>query len=383
MSDEIVEQSTRGWGSRLLESIKGVLLGLVLFIGAFPLLGWNEGRAVKTARSLEEGASAVVAVSADSVDAANDGTLVHLIGTATTDDVLSDPVFDVSETALQLIRDVETYQWKETRETETRKKMGGGEERVTTYRYTKEWSSRRIDSSGFKEPSGHQNPGAMRFESRAQLARQVTLGAFRLPESLVRQLSRTEALPILTVPESHAGDAIAQDGRLYFGADPTSPAVGDTRVRFRVARPAEVSVVAEQSGETLVPYPTKAGRPIELLSYGAVPAEQMFTAEMRKNTALTWALRAVGFIVMTLGLTLIFKPLVVVADVVPLIGNLLEMGLGAASFLLSGALSLITVAIAWIAFRPLVGVPLLLAGIALLVVPKVMRARSGGARAGG
>src|SRR4051812_752026 len=51
------EHSSQSWGSRLLESIKSVLIGLVLFVVAFPLLFWNEGRAVHTAKCLAEGSS--------------------------------------------------------------------------------------------------------------------------------------------------------------------------------------------------------------------------------------------------------------------------------------------------------------------------------------
>ena len=54
--------SSESWFSRLAGSIKSVLVGIVLFLVAFPLLIWNEGRAVQTAKSLREGASHVVSV---------------------------------------------------------------------------------------------------------------------------------------------------------------------------------------------------------------------------------------------------------------------------------------------------------------------------------
>ena len=53
-----------GWGSRIIDSIKGVLFGLLLFVIAFPLLFWNEGRAVRRAQDLAEGRGAVVEASA-------------------------------------------------------------------------------------------------------------------------------------------------------------------------------------------------------------------------------------------------------------------------------------------------------------------------------
>ncbi len=75
-ADSYTEFGGRSWGSRLIESIKGVLLGIVMFIVAFPVLFWNEGRAVQTAKSLGEGASEVVSVASDNVETTNEGKLV-------------------------------------------------------------------------------------------------------------------------------------------------------------------------------------------------------------------------------------------------------------------------------------------------------------------
>ncbi|MCY2994909.1 MAG: hypothetical protein NTY19_44665 [Planctomycetota bacterium] len=62
MSDSFSEVTSQSWFSRLGNAIKGVLLGIILFVVAFPLLWWNEGRAVKTAKGLKEAGGAVVAV---------------------------------------------------------------------------------------------------------------------------------------------------------------------------------------------------------------------------------------------------------------------------------------------------------------------------------
>ena len=56
MPDSISVVTERGLGSRLGRSIKGVLVGIVLFGLSFPVLFWNEGRAVKRHRDLQEGA---------------------------------------------------------------------------------------------------------------------------------------------------------------------------------------------------------------------------------------------------------------------------------------------------------------------------------------
>ena len=97
------EVSEEGWFSRIGSSIKGILFGLVLFALAFPVLFWNEGRAVRRAQSLTEGKGAVVSVSSDKVDSANEGKLVHMWGLATTEGSLTDPKFAISaDNALRL-----------------------------------------------------------------------------------------------------------------------------------------------------------------------------------------------------------------------------------------------------------------------------------------
>src|SRR5687768_4768732 len=132
MSDRFVEVSSQGWLSRIIASIVGVVFGVGMFIAGFPVLWWNEGRAVRTARSLEEGAGAVVPVSPARVDPANEGKLVHLSGRATTSEILADPLFKVSANALRLRREVQMYQWTESSSTETRERLGGTEEKITT-----------------------------------------------------------------------------------------------------------------------------------------------------------------------------------------------------------------------------------------------------------
>ena len=121
----VTETTTESWGSRLGGSIKGVIIGLALFVGGFPVLFWNEGNSVKTAKAIDEGEGACISVdSSAQVDAENEGKLVHMTGKADTKDVLSDAMFGVSATAIKLKREVEMYQWVEESRTSEKKKMG-------------------------------------------------------------------------------------------------------------------------------------------------------------------------------------------------------------------------------------------------------------------
>jgi hypothetical protein len=372
-ADRFTEVTSQSWFSRIGGAIKGVVIGLVLFLVAFPLLFWNEGRAVKQYKTLKEGGGVVVSVAANEVDTANAGKLVHVTGKASTDATLADAAFGVSVNAIKLRRVVEMYQWSESSRSKEEKEVGGGTETTTTYTYSKTWSDRVISSADFKEPAGHQNPGAMPYMSIEQVADGVSVGAFTLPAFLVDQINRYEPLPISSdtkLPEAVRGKAKVHDSGLYMGADPASPQVGDVRIRFAIAKPGDVSVIARQVGNTFEPYQTKAGGNIGLLKMGVLSAETMIQQAQASNKVLTWILRLVGFILMLIGLSAILKPLSVLADFIPFLGNIVGAGTGLIAFLLAGVLSLITIAVAWIVFRPLIGILLIVATIGLIVLIK-------------
>jgi hypothetical protein len=123
----------KGWGARIGGALAGVVIGLLLFVVAFPLLWWNEGRALDRAETLAEGLEIVIPVQADRVVAANEGQLIHFSGLAKPDGPIGNEMFGVSADALKLRRIVEMYQWIEHSEERTVQDLGGGERTETTY----------------------------------------------------------------------------------------------------------------------------------------------------------------------------------------------------------------------------------------------------------
>ena len=461
-----------GWWSRLRSSFGSVLFGGILLLAAFPLLFWNEGRAVKTAKSLEEGARLVVTIDANQVDSTHESALVHTSGEARPVQPLVDSQLGISERAIQLKRTVEMYQWKEDTDTETRETADGKKEQITTYTYKKVWAKEPIDSAKFHEAQVPSNPTGFPFGSETQWNDEVRLGAFRLNDGQVKQIGNSIKLPLtaelLAAIPSPLGDiATIQEGRIYLRAselervlkpvprtdtsvtsnqlsgeaghstqdaevdelikgvgdeqrdvvrpddsnsssrkpasdpevesliegvndasDPSAadqdaedqdaampdaapanePTIGDVRVTIEIIRPQEISLIAQQSGESFQPYQTKAGRQLSMLRMGTVSAESMFEQAISGNRFLTWVLRVVGFIVMFLGVLLVFRPLSVVADVVPMIGGLLQLGVALVALLIAAPLALITIAVAWIVFRPLFALALLALAIGIVVL---------------
>ena len=368
MPDSIQVTSSSSWFSRLGKAFTGIVVGIILIIIGIVLLFWNEGRAVKTYNTLKEGQGLVVDIASDTVDESNNGKLVHLSSDAVTDETLADQDFGVSANAIRLRRDVEMYQWKQTEKSETRKKLGGGDETVTTYTYTKEWSGMLNNTANFQEPAGHENPPEFPYDSLTLDAEQVVVGAFYLSPDLISQLSDFKQLPVREAPEGAEWPegASTDKGGIYLGANPAQPQVGDARIKFSVIEQGPVSLVAAQNGDTFAAYQTKAGGAIAMIVAGNVPAQQMFEDAIATNTLVTWLVRLGGFILLWIGFGLLFAPLSVLADIVPLFGSLVGAATGLIAFLLALAVALTVIAIAWVVFRPLLGIALLAAAASAL-----------------
>lgn len=381
------------WIGRLGASAKGMFVGLALFIAGFPLLFWNEGRAVKTARSLDEGAGAVVEAGAEAVDPANEGKLVHVAGMTAVAGELSDPEFGISAAAMRLRRQVEIFQWVEESSSET-VTVDGVEKEKVTYTYTRKWCFDTVDSSGFKE-EGHENGlHEKRFADLDILAEGATLGAFALsakeiramgggapfaypagyaaPESLGGAQFAANAVYVPAVPQAAAPvPAAAADGTnapapAAVRQIAASPEIGDMRVTFSVVMPHEISVVKAQKGNGFEAWKASNGREIALQRDGIATAEAMFESARESNKFVTMLLRIVGFLVMFIGLRKVLGPLAVLVDVIPVVREIVSVGVSLIAGLVAAVCALVTIALAWITYRPLVAIPLLVAAAALV-----------------
>lgn len=371
--DRVTVVSERSWGSRLGGSLAGALIGILLFLGSFPLLVWNEGRAVDAIVALDAGAGAVVTVAAGTVDPANEGRLVHVSGDATSPAPLRDPVFGAGGPGLlRLQRRVEMYQWRERKETETETSVGGKETTRTTYSYSRGWSDEPIDSSAFQRPEGHANP-SMPYRSQVQDARPAKLGAFTLGGSQLQQLNAFEPLAPADGGPLPAG--FRPDGEAVVRGDPANPAVGDLRITFQAVPAQALSVVARQTGGGLAAYHAANGHVIELVQPGTADAQSMFRQARADEAMLTWILRLVGFVMMLLGIAMMSSPMAWLASVLPFLSGIVGFAAFLVALIVSVPLTLLTIGLSWLAFRPLIGGGLIAAGVVLAVALRWLAGR--------
>ncbi len=378
MTDIFTERSQRSWLDNVGASFFAAFFGFLMFVGAFPLELWNESRAINQERALQEGEKSVISIDAKAVCPENEGKLVHITGNATTKEQLQDQDFGIKVNAIKLHRTVMMYQWKEETSSKSHDKLGGGTETITEYRYDPAWSDRLVNSNSFRHTQGHRNPDAFKFGALEQQAEFVTLGAFSLTDGIINKIPLK---PFRVAPDTNVAALPAaknykisiEDGHFYVGANSAKPSVGDERVSFEFAPPGNCSVVAKQEGNSLVVYTASNGNNIELVQVGTVSAQEMFKKAEAENNVITWLLRGTGVLLMFVGMLMMAAPIRAIAGVIPIFGNLAGFGIAIFAFPISLTLSLATIAIGWIAFRPLIAYPLLGCAVVLMFLSLRMR----------
>lgn len=390
------ETKTTSYGSRLGSSFRGIGTGLLLFAGATALLWWNEGRAVHTAQDIKEvGKNAQHVDDISTADASLEGQLIHANGSALTQDVLTDASFGVSVNALSLVRDVEYYQWNEHQRTETKEKIGGSKEEVTTYTYAMDWSSSPVNSASFKDPEYQgKNWVIATFDDLTSYAANVSFGAYALNDSQIHRLAnRLPKQPLTldlnpeqlaemnqdvkqqvvkhsqsltaTMTEQLLNDTIlkyvsVQGNQIYLGKDPSQPQVGDVRITFRrTILPSDISLIAVVKGNSFTSYKTKNDSNDEYLSVGTYTLAEMMQSAEEGNTTMTWVLRVIGFLLAFAALRMVFDLLVTLLKVLPFLASIMNWGVKLVCGLVAAVWSLVIIALAWIWYRPVVGISLL------------------------
>jgi hypothetical protein len=437
------ETKTTGYGTRVGRSFKSIGSGFIIFCLATALLWWNEGRAVKTEKMLDEAGNAYVEMeNPNKKDASLEGELICGTAMATTEDSLSDAQFGIGAKAIALRRTVEYYQWVEHAESKSEDKLGGKQVTTTTYTYSKQWVSSPVQSSQFKDPA-YQNKNMVltTIDEAEQYAENVSFGAYKLSESLIHSISSREGvdlaisedllaqfdkstqaayerfygvqksvqqqptqqpIPQPAIPDSirallsdsakavldslqAVNDSIVKSmanaenkkdlqyvhqasNVLYFGRVPGSPEVGDVRVTFEIIVPAKVTVMAVVDGDTFKPYKAKNGKHFQTLVMGKKSGDEIIDAEKEANNMILWALRILGVMLVIAGLKGIFGFLETILKVVPFIANIFGWGVGVVCTVIGVVWSLIVIALAWLFYRPLLGIGLLvLAGFLVWV----------------
>lgn len=340
----------------LTSSPAGVAGGFIFLAASVSLLWWNEDRNVQADRALGE-ASMAVSTAPELAEPGNDGRLVHVIGevhvTLPVQDSDLDLVFDGT---LAVARTVEMFQWIETAvaPSESLQKP------LQPATYKLGWSSDWQDSSSFDDPETHANP-KLQLTSQNWTASDAKLGAFTLNEAALANL---EAVTPLTPATTPAGwTKFGTD--FYLSLNPARPTLGDLRVRYAVLKaPAQISILAQQTGLGLTPYKLRNGDDLFVVQLGAQSADQLFDSQKHIDSTLTWVLRGAGMLLLWMAFIFIVGSMKSRAPALSFPGRWPAVSSASAAFVLTLPLGLSTIAMAWLFYRPLMAAPLMMTGLA-------------------
>lgn len=379
----------------LAGSCCGAVVGIVLLCAATILLWTNEGVAVRQEATLAAAERALQA-----------GDLVHYTGALEVNVPLRDDEYGIEVRALLLERVAEVFQWRESK-TDHKVRVNEQTTRTeTTYHYAAAWESSEIRSTAFKKPQGHYNPswaeaigtasdraGGRSFGSRSERAVHATLRGVRLAPSILTQAERPEAYPHGASADARSTlGAQASGPYVYSGPEctpPREPTAGCVRLSWRYAPLLSVSVLAARSADghadspgELVPWasPAGAGYELALLEVGPrVEAQAMLAHAQAANEMMTWLKRAGGGLLTWVGWALLCGPAQYLASWVPILSGLVGCVLSLVALGAALAHSLLVIAVAWIAHRPLLAASLLaVVGATLYLTVGFVRTRRGG-----
>jgi hypothetical protein len=263
-------------------SRNATLLGAALLLLGLLLLGVTEhGDRLRAMGEDALGGFVLTGDAATPGPAAN-GKLVLAAAAPVVKAPASDVQFGVATEAPVLVRKVGMFQWNETRY-------------AGQLNYEQDWFDHPIDSSAFKTPAGHANPGAFPIEAARFDSPDVTVSGFKLAPKLVDMIPGVEPFdPDLShLPANMAATFQAHDGALVTSSNPARPQIGDLRISWMRIAPRALTVFARDRDGTLVPAQNPGGDAIAQVLIGRHSLTDVLT-DAPQPPKFRWARRVLA-----------------------------------------------------------------------------------------
>ncbi len=306
-----------------------VVVGVILVIGAIYFLWTNEANSARLIANQSFIRKNVIAVSSSDVNRANDGKLITVNGSLTTDETLSDSNVSLKN-ALVLERKVEVYQQFERR---------SRHHRIRTYY---EWSSRT-----------GRTPSYFKEMPKKFTASSGNLGSFATTSLQISNIKELKRLPNL--PPSKKYKIVS--AYYYNGDNFSSPRVGDMRISYYYAPSGtQVSIIGKQNSDnTISSYQNKKDS-IYVQYDGNLDSYEIQNKYREDNERRTMYIRIGGFVALFIGFGLLSAPISAIAAFVPFLSALVDGVSTVAALVLAACTSLTTIILAWLYYRPILAV---------------------------
>ena len=356
MNDVVVKKNKSG----------GILVGIIFILAGIFLLWFNEGRTVKTKAAIMEAEDEYIDVSSETIDKNNEGKLIATNGKLEVSyDGATDTTFDIHVAKPKLKRTVEMYQWKETCED------NNGNE---VCRYSMVWDDEIINSNAFEDAT-HNNPSSMPYSSESFTADGSRIGDFILDGELLNQLNADKKINLQDSAKI-TNMGLTNDGTYYTNVQNGTPKVGDIRISFSYSDATNVSVLAVQNNNEFGKYKSKEGYTIYELKEGTLNGKQILQKLSDENNMTKWIFTLMVTIFIIGGFAAIISPLQRLANFIPFFGTVFGWVTGFAIFIFGLALSLIVIALAWLRYRPVLSIGLLIGVLIVIILTKKLKTKN-------
>ena len=93
----------------------------------------------------------------------------------------------------------------------------------------------------------------------------------------------------------------------------------------------------------------------------------------KENKFFKWLWRIIGTLIIISSIGSLFDPIQKLANYIPILRNIVAIGVSIVSFIVGLSISLIVIAIAWFRYRPLLSIALIAIVIALFIFLKMKK----------
>ncbi len=306
----------------------GIIIGVLFIMCSIRNLCLTESSAVINYLIREFTRNNCVETAADHIQTENDKKLVLLYGKTSTEEVLTDSLFNVSvDNSMSLNRIVEMYQWIETQHRHT---TGSGKNIRVTYTYTYKlgWSREIINSAAFRS-RGYNNPGVMLFNPVSICAKSIKIGAFRVAAEVVRSISKEERIEIDPTKVTLSGGLKFRNNQILYNVyeeqknrkkenspdddksvkpayevNEIAPRLGDVRIYYTKNPVCDVTILGQQKEDKILPFKSDYQVIFEVFPY-KISITDFLSRQESKEDVGNWFSRIFCFFLLSIGLFLV------------------------------------------------------------------------------
>ncbi len=371
----------QSYGNKLATSMIGAIIGIIMFLGSFVVLYYNEGRE-------NLGKIAATAKEVTNNSQAKSEELICFKGIIDTSDYAED-TYLVNDEYVYIERRVEMYAYVETKHTDKKDNLGGSSTITESYTYKLEWSTNPTTTPNFngdanEKPSiTNENAYNNRIETMPKSATyqssNIQVGEYPIADSV--ELSGAKELGIneFKVNLATLPNAVISEKYILqsMGENPSFSSFkeGDIRISFNIIKAGGNGIVfgAFSSG-TITKFITPKGKSLLRLFSGVDTKAEAVSIFEKEHKTMTWILRLIGFILMFAGLMAMSNPITEFVSVIPIFSKVSKFAFSIIALIISLILTTLTILLSMILHNFWLAIALV-AVIVLLVIVVITQKR--------